>query len=125
MWTESWGHLPDPYDYGSHVPGWENFVNISSRVTSFFVVVLEMVSMVVIMACFKDKFDVYMMFTLIASFLVATFLLPKNGAGGAGYTYWTKNEGYHESMRNFNTIFKEDTRSSILKDGLNEFATQG
>lgn len=116
------GHtsFPTPWAFNEGAPALDLVVELSSRARDIVTASLELVVVAHITHDIPNP-DAFLLKLLCILFLSVIFLVPSNGVGGAGYTFWTKNTYYHRLSGLYTTIFDLKYRETIMKDGASEW----
>ncbi|KAF8902803.1 P-loop containing nucleoside triphosphate hydrolase protein [Gymnopilus junonius] len=113
--------FPCASDFGDFIPGWDFFAETFDRLRHTTAVILEVFTLIFITCLFYRSFEAYILSGLLLLFFINALLFPVNGAGGVGYTFWTKNTDYNRLMALFNVVFDHKYRFNLVKDGLVDY----
>ncbi|EAU80676.2 hypothetical protein CC1G_08283 [Coprinopsis cinerea okayama7 len=117
---ESMQSFPNPWSFGDEVPGWPIVERLSSRISDALTLLSELFAFgVIITKSPKNDADVFGFLGFLAVFVMV--FTPSNGAGGAGYTFWTNNPHYQRLLSLYSIIFDDQYKEQIVKDGLMDY----
>ncbi|KAF9061795.1 P-loop containing nucleoside triphosphate hydrolase protein [Rhodocollybia butyracea] len=114
--------LPPPWAYElDHSLGWEFLHGLTIGTTNFFTITLEISTLLAIVARHtKPLLSELVAFCCIV-IPIMMMLIPTNGLGGVGYSFWTNHPAFHRLAAMHQVIFDVEYRKTLLKDGSTDF----